>query len=342
MIPREFSESILSLIHYKEYDHPNAPQMTEIAKRKYLFFYVAKIAKSVRDDCKLFVSRDRLPKEETSDETETKTTVPGTFYIADVLIQNKMKILVVRENLTSFTQTKFIQDEKKDTLREGLVEVIYRFKPVMKAVVRVDSHASFKALKDDTTLKDLGIVMELGNKKNVNKNGVAEKAIQELEEELLKVNPKNVPINEILLSKATYNLNSKIRFTKRSARELLFKRDQTTGDALEVEDSAVSDLQYQRRRRDNDYKCKVKDPGTKRTKVKKGDLVIIRGEKEKSRNRDTYLIKEIHNDVAICIKTNTRSLGIPYKVKLQDLYKINTKKQLEPVSDNENTNAEEK
>ena len=116
MIPREFSESILSLIHYKEYDHPNAPQMTEIAKRKYLFFYVAKIAKSVRDDCKLFVSRDRLPKEETSDETETKTTVPGTFYIADVLIQNKMKILVVRENLTSFTQTKFIQDEKKDTL----------------------------------------------------------------------------------------------------------------------------------------------------------------------------------------------------------------------------------
>ena len=135
------------------------------------------------------MSRDRLPKEETSYDTETKTTVPGTFYIADVLIQNKMKILVVRENLTSFKQTNFIQDEKKDTLLEGLVEVICRFKPVMKTIVRVDSHASFKALKDDATLKDVGIVMELVNEKNVNKNGLAEKAIQELKEEFLKVNP---------------------------------------------------------------------------------------------------------------------------------------------------------
>ena len=99
-----------------------------------------------------------------------------------------------------------------------------------------------------------------------------------------------------------------MRFTKISARELLFKRDQTTGDALEIKDSAVSDLQYQRRRRDNNYTCKVKDPGIKTTKVKKVTLVIIRGEKEKSRNRDTYVIKEVHNDETICIKTNTRSL----------------------------------
>ena len=59
----------------------------------------------------------------------------------------------------------------------------------MKTIVRVDSHASFKALKDDATLKDVGIVMELVNEKNVNKNGLAEKAIQELKEEFLKVNP---------------------------------------------------------------------------------------------------------------------------------------------------------
>ena len=43
VIPREFSESILSLIHYKEYDHPNAPQVTEIAKRKYFFFMLLKL-----------------------------------------------------------------------------------------------------------------------------------------------------------------------------------------------------------------------------------------------------------------------------------------------------------
>ena len=216
VIPRDFSESILTLLHYKEYDHPSTTQMVEMAKRKYFILDVAKVAKSVRDDCKLCVSRDKLPKEETSYETETKATVPGTFYNADVLNQHKKKVLLVRENLTSFTQTKFIKDEKKETLREGLVEIIYRFKPNMKTIVRVDCHSSFKALKDDKLLQNLGIVIQLGDEKNVNKNGVTEKAIQELENEILKVNPKNLLLDEILLSKATFNLNSKIRFTKRS------------------------------------------------------------------------------------------------------------------------------
>ena len=78
----------------------------------------------------------------------------------------------------------------------------------------------------------------------MNKNGVAEKAIQELEEELLKVNPNNLALDEILLSKATYNLNSRIRFTKRSSKELWFKRDQNTGEALEFEDLDLSEKQF--------------------------------------------------------------------------------------------------
>ena len=341
VIPRDFSESILTLLHYKEYDHPSTTQMVEMAKRKYFILDVAKVAKSVRDDCKLCVSRDKLPKEETSYETETKATVPGTFYNADVLNQHKKKVLLVRENLTSFTQTKFIKDEKKETLREGLVEIIYRFKPNMKTIVRVDCHSSFKALKDDKLLQNLGIVIQLGDEKNVNKNGVAEKAIQELENEILKVNPKNMLLDEILLSKATFNLNSKIRFTKRSSKELLFKRDQTTGDALEIKDIEISDTQYKRRKRDNDYKKKVKKTGDKVSAYKPGDVVIIRGEKDKSRNRDTYLITEIQDNQAICIKTNPRSRGIPYKVKLQDIYKIVGSRTVKPSKESDESSSDE-
>ena len=50
--------------------------------------------------------------------------------------------------------------------------------------------------------------------------------MKELKEELLKVNPRNYIVDKVLLSKATFNFNSRIRFTKRSSKELLFKRDQ--------------------------------------------------------------------------------------------------------------------
>ena len=204
-----------------------------------------------------------------------------------------------------------------------MVDVLYRFKSNITSTVRVDCHSSFKALRNDKILLELGIALELGDEKNINKNGVAEKAIQELEDELLKVNPKNEELNEILLSRATYNLNSRVRFTKRSSKELWFKRDQNTGDHLEFNDEDISQKQFERRRRDNEYKKKVKKTETKpKDEIKPGDLVVIRGEKDKSRNRDTYLVTEVENSQATCIKTNSRSRGTPYKVKLQDLFKL--------------------
>ena len=62
------------------------------------------------------------------------------------------------------------------------------------------------------------------DEKNLNKNSVAEKGIQELEEELVKLAPEGQPVNKLLLAKATHNLNSRIRHTCRSAQELLMKR----------------------------------------------------------------------------------------------------------------------
>jgi hypothetical protein len=117
----------------------------------------------------------------------------------------------------------------------------------MTSTVRVDCHSSFKALKEDKILKDLGINLQIGKEKNKNKNGVPEKVVKEL----LKVNLRNYIVDEVLLSKATFNLNSIIRFTKRNSKELLFKRDQNTGDTLEIKDPEISEKQFQRRNRDN-------------------------------------------------------------------------------------------
>ena len=53
-------------------------------------------------------------------------------------------------------------------------------------MIRVDPAPGFMALRNDETLKSLRLSLEIGRVKNPNKNPVVEKAILELEEELLK------------------------------------------------------------------------------------------------------------------------------------------------------------
>ena len=129
VIPRSYSESILTLLHYQYLDkdvgiHQNASQLIECSKRKFYILDLNKMAQKVVDDCKLCLSRKRMPKESVTFNTGTKVELPGTFFNADVLNIHKCKVLVVRDNLTSFTQTKLIPNEQKDSLRDALIEVI--------------------------------------------------------------------------------------------------------------------------------------------------------------------------------------------------------------------------
>ena len=78
----------------------------------------------------------------------------------------------------------------------------------------------------------LGIHLELGNVKNVNKNPVAENAIRELGLECLNINPEGGPLSIATLAMATANLNARIRGGGLSAREVWTQRDQITGKQL--------------------------------------------------------------------------------------------------------------
>ena len=108
---------------------------------------------------------------------------------------------MVRDNLTSFTQNKFVNQETKQELKERLVSILFRIKPNMLVKVRVDPHSSFQSLVNDKELKNMNIHLVIGHEKNVNKNGTAEKAIQELQEELTKLDTSQ-NLTEIDLAKA--------------------------------------------------------------------------------------------------------------------------------------------
>ena len=81
--------------------------------------------------------------------------------------------------------------------------------------------------------------MEVGNEKNINHNAVVEKVVQELEEEIWKVNSENKELSEIDLAKATETLNRKIRHTSKSAKELFTRRKQGTAEEIEVIDKDI-------------------------------------------------------------------------------------------------------
>ena len=84
-----------------------------------------------------------------------------------------------------------------------------------------------RLLVNEDELESSRIAIEIGNPKNVNKNPVAEKAIQEVEEELCRLQP-NEQVTDTALAKTVASLNSRIRTDGLSAREIMFQRDQFT------------------------------------------------------------------------------------------------------------------
>ena len=66
-------------------------------------------------------------------------------------------------------------------------------------------------MSSNNSLKRLNVTIEVGSIKNKNKNPVAEKAARELEEELIRQEPRGCPVSEVGLAIATARRNSRLR-----------------------------------------------------------------------------------------------------------------------------------
>ena len=108
-----------------------------------------------------------------------------------------------------------IPNEKSDTLRDTLLQLCMDLHPLEgpNAVIQVDPAPG--AIRDDETLDHFRISIEVGRVKNLTKNPVAEKAVGELENELLEQKPGGVPVSPFSLSIALARLNSRIHSTFR-------------------------------------------------------------------------------------------------------------------------------
>ena len=168
--------------------------------------------------------------------------------------------------------------------------------------------------------------IELGQAKNPNKNPVAERAVQELETELLRQEPLGEAVSPLTLAVATSALNSRIRSRGLSSREMWTQRDQFSNQQLPLADDQLIALQHEQRLSNHPHSERSKAPLHKRRPtalIDVGDLVYLHSDWNKSRARDRYLVVAIDPpfcDIKKFIGSQLRSSS--YRVRLTECFKV--------------------
>ena len=202
--------------------HPSKTQLEQVLKRHSYALDMSKSIDDVSTSCHTCASLKQVPNSLVKQSSEDPPEAIGTSFAADVLKRNRQIILVVRKTMTSFTTVCLLENERHDTLRDGLIHLIVGLHTLdgPPATIRVDPAPGFTALRNDESLRGVNLVLDIGRIKNVNKNTVAEKAIAELESEILRQDPTGDTLTAVTLSLAIARLNSRIRFSGPSSQEL--------------------------------------------------------------------------------------------------------------------------
>ena len=216
------------------------------------FFYALDMDKSIEQvtsSCHHSVSLSNTPHTLIQQSTGDPPDTVGVSFSADVIKCNRQLVLVLRENTNSFTASCIIDNERHDTLRDALIRLCIEMRPLdgPSAVIRTDPAPGFTRLSNDELLQRHRICIEIGRIKNPNKNPIAEKAVRELQDELLRHDPLGGPASPLTLSIATASLNSRIRSRGLSAREMWSQRDQFTNQQIPFLDQQMIQMQHQTR-----------------------------------------------------------------------------------------------
>lgn len=132
--------------------------------------------------------------------------------------------------------------------------------------------------------------------KNLNKYPVAEKAVRELIDELLRQDPMGGAISPVTLSVDTSCLNSRIRSRGLSAREMWYQGEQFTNHQIPFTDQHLILEQQRLRTANHPHSEHAKDPGKMPpldTAVEIGDLVYLHADRNKTRSGNRYLVFSI-------------------------------------------------
>ena len=330
VIPRSYSFTFSKALHV-QLNHPLPSQMMKQFTRRYFMLDESKILQQVWNTCDVPCQASKIiPKETMEFRTETKPDKLGKYFNADVMEESGQKILVIRENLTSFTDSMFIKNQTKLALKDALIVLTSRLKLGNHLIIRVDGQSALASLRADKSLEPLGIFLEVGQPKNVNKNATADKAIRELREQLVRLSPHGGPVSDATLARATAFLNTVIRHTGRSAKELWMSRDQLSGENIQLNDRSISDSQFQKRQAGHLPSAKYASRNGQAAlspTLQVGDTVFVKSDRSKSKARDSFFVLGLNENQKIATIQKfpmTHFKHHPIQVQYQNLYKAQT------------------
>lgn len=326
VIPRGASEGLLTALHL-QLSHPSKHQLKVVFSRAFYALDMDSIVTKIVDRCYTCAALKNIPAQFHNQSTTAPSKVGSTFS-ADVMKDSGQCILLLRESISSFTDATLIHDETAATLRDGIITLASRLRSPLSqpAIIRTDPASGLRSLLNNDSLKAFNMSLEIGDEKNINKNPIAEKAIEELRAELVRLQPLGGKISPLTLSRAISNLNGRIRHNKLSAFEVWTQREMSTGDTLKLNDTDLINNKVGQRVKQHASSAKYKargDTNIKTVAVKKGDIVYLYSDRNKSRSRDKYLVVGVGEDHAFVQKfTGNQLRSRQYRVKRTDLITV--------------------
>ena len=324
VIPRNISNGLLTALHI-HLNHPSTYQLKLAFSREFFCLDLDSIAKKITEQCYTCASLKTVPATYHQQTTSEPGNIIGCKFSADVIRRFSQFILIVRENITSYSDGLLINDEKGETLRNGLLTIMSRLRSPIgpKAIIRTDPASGLRSLVGDKSLERFNLQIELGECKNINHNPVAESTIRETQAELIRLQPLGGKVSETTLAQAISNMNNKIRHHKLTATEAWTKRDRSSGNQLEIEDSDLIKSKYDQRISNHEASAKHKSRGKAKSaheNVAIGQLVFLYSDYSKLRSREKYMvIRKDEEYVWVQKFTNSQFRNRQYKVKRSDL-----------------------
>ena len=288
VVPSAYNQALLTQMHYK-HEHPTKSQLKSLFDKYFFGLGINIILDKLYDECSLCNSMKRLPKQEIF-TTTTNASMPGTHFVADVMRRSKQKILVIRDQFSSFTLAQFIETENHQDLQNAIIKMITPIRANDSVIIRTDQATGFQKMKNIKSLEDLKITLELSDDYSKNGTAVVDKGIQELEREITILHPKESPIDEITLSKALLNLNDRLRRNGNlSAENILFSRDEKLKENLTINDKILAADQLQARNTAKHKQLSV----VNEQNFTVGDSVMLRENPKKHNVRDKFLVTNV-------------------------------------------------
>ena len=341
VIPKDVLDGLLVALHL-QLNHASKHQLKQVFNMGFYALDTDKAIHRTINSCYTCMSLMKIPsqfKEQSSTKPPDKI---GSWYASDIIRREGQQILLVRENVSGFTHGTLLPSETSESLKDGLVTTISRFRPPSgnQVKIRVDGASGFQALLKNSQLEALHIKLEIGDVKNPNKNPISERSISEFHIELCKLKPAGGKITDAELSVIVSNMNSRVRESGYSSQEIWTMRDQITGEKLPIVDKSLIEDKYRKRLRKHESSAKYKGRGAVKeikANVKCGELVYLYQDGVKTNARSRYMVMEVGDKYCMVQKFTDRQFrGKKYRVRRSDIIKVrNNDQNAVPESENE-------